>query len=279
MVRQGLVTKSDALLASVRAGDVDAQLAEAKGAVATTRRQLAVLLGRDGADLPSSSPQSTHLPSTERIRAEVAGDTVARAAAPRADVLAATDALAAARGDAGCARTALLPRLNGFARYDWHSATGLYSGDRNWTVGVMASWNPFAGASELADVGSAGGHAQAAQAQAEAARANARLEIEQTRTTLSVALTRLDIAEHAAAQSAEAHRIVSRKYGGGLAGVAELLDAQAAETQSTLALAEARWSAIVAAADRRRALGLDPATLASLDDTSTVAARDAQTSR
>jgi outer membrane protein TolC len=279
MVKQGLVTKSDALLVSVRAGDVDAQLAEAEGAAATTRRQLAVLLGRGDADLPNVSLQATHLPPTELIRAEVAGDTVTRAAEPRADVLSATDALAAARGDALRAKTALLPRLNGFARYDWNSATGLNSGDRNWTVGVVASWSPFAGASELADVEATASRAQAAQAQAEAARATSRLEIEQTRTALAVALTRLDIAEHAAAQSAEAHRIVSRKYGGGLAGVAELLDAQAAETQSALALSEARWSAIVTAAERRRALGLDPATLASLDDTSTVAARDAQTSR
>jgi hypothetical protein len=138
-----------------------------------------------------------------------------------------------------------------FARYDWNSATGLSSGDRNWTVGVVASWSPFAGASELADVEATAGRAQAAQAQAEAARASAQLEIEQTRTALSVALTRLDIAEHAAAQSAEAHRIVSRKYGGGLAAVVELLDAQAAETQSALALSEARWSAIVAG--RRKA--------------------------
>ena len=211
-MRQGLVTKSDALLASVRAGDVDAQLAEAEGAAATARRQLAVLLGRDGGDLPNDLIAATHLPPTERIRAEVAGDTVARPAEPRADVRAATDAQAAARGDALRAKASLLPRLNGFARYDWNSPTGLYSGDRNWTVGVMASWSPFAGASELADVEATAGRAQAAQAQAEAARANARLEIEQTRTALSVALTRLDIAEHAAAQSAEAHRIVSRKY-------------------------------------------------------------------
>jgi outer membrane protein TolC len=279
MVKQGLVTKSDALLASVRSGDVDAQLAEAEGAAITTRRQLALLLGRSGDDLPNDLIQATRLPSAERIRAEVAGDTVARAAEPRADVRAATDALAAARGDARRARASLAPRLNGFARYDWNSATGLYAVDRNWTVGVMASWNPFAGASELADIGASAGRARAAQAQAEAARANARLEIEQTRTAVAVALTRLDIAEHAVAQSAEAHRIVSRKYGGGLAGVVELLDAQAAETQSALALSEARWGAIVAAAERRRALGLDPASLASLDETSTVAARGAQASR
>jgi outer membrane protein TolC len=114
MVTQGLVTKSDALLASVRAGDVDAQLAAAEGAAATTRRQLAVLLGRDGADLSNFSLQATHLPPTERIRAEVAGDTVARVAEARADVVSATDALAAARGDALRAKAALLPRLNGF---------------------------------------------------------------------------------------------------------------------------------------------------------------------
>jgi outer membrane protein TolC len=279
MVKQGLVTKSDALLASVRADDVDAQLAEAEGAATTTRHQLAVLLGRSGGDVPNDIISATHLPPTDRIRAEVSGDTVARAAEPRADVRAAADALAAARGDALRAKASLAPRLNGFARYDWNSPTGLYAGDRNWTVGIMASWNPFAGASELADVEVTAGRAQAAQAQAEAARATARLEIEQTRTVLAVALTRLDIAEHAAAHSAEAHRIVSRKYGGGLAGVVELLDAQSAETQSVLALSQAQWAAIVAAAERRRALGLDPASLASLDDPSTVAERAAPIGR
>ena len=276
MVAQGVVTKSDALLASVRAGDVDAQLAEAEGNATTTRQQLAVLLGRQGDGLPNDLVQVKRLPPTERIRAELAGDTVERQPEPRADVRSAADALAAARGDALRAKTSLVPRLNGFARYDWNSAAGLYAGDRNWTIGVVASWSPFAGAGELADMGTTAGRAQAAQAQADAARANAQLEIEQARTALAVALTRLDIAERAAVQSAEAHRIVGRKYGGGLASVVELLDAQAAETQSVLALSQARWGAIVAAAERRRALGLDPASLASLDDASTVAARDAQ---
>jgi outer membrane protein TolC len=165
-----------------------------------------------------------------------------------------------------------LPRLNSFARYDWNSPTGLYAGDRNWTVGVMASWSLFAGANEMADMKATAARAAAAGAQAEAATANARLEAEQTRTALAVALKRLDIAERAVTQSAEAHRIVGRKYEGGLATVVELLDAQAVETQSALSLSQARWSAIAAAAERRRALGLDPATLAALDDTATVAA-------
>ena len=55
--------------------------------------------------------------------------------------------------------------------------------------------------------------------------------------------------------------------------VKELLDAQAVETQSALAMSQARWSTIAAAADRRRALGLDPATLAALDDSALLSAR------
>lgn len=271
MVRQGIVTKSDALLASVRAGEVDAQLAEAEGSAATAGRQLAVLLGGDGA---SRSPDLAvrRLPSTNRIVAEVSNDTSSLAPRPRADVSAASDGLAAARDDANRARSTLLPRINGFARYDWNSPARLYTGDRNWTVGVMASWSLFAGASEMADMKATVARAAAAGAQAEAATANARLEAEQTRTALAVALKRLDIAERAVTQSAEAHRIVGRKYEGGLATVVELLDAQAVETQSALSLSQARWSAIAAAAERRRALGLDPATLAALDDTATVAA-------
>jgi outer membrane protein TolC len=279
MLKQGLVTKSDALLAAVRAGDVDAQLAEAEGGAATSRRQLAVILGRNDGELPTDLASPAHLPSTSRIRAAVGADTAALPLQSRADVLAATDGSVAARRDVASARAGLLPRLNGFARYDWNSASHLYGGDHNWTVGVMASWSPFSGASEIANIEASAGRAATAEAQADAARANARLDVEQTRTALAVALTKLDIAERAVAQSGEAHRIVSRKYEGGLATVVELLDAQAVETQSALALSQARWSAIVAGAERRRALGGDPGILASLDASTTVAVDDAPADR
>lgn len=271
MLRQGLVTKSDALLASVRAGEIDTQLAEAEGGAAIARRQLTVLLGDEGDGERSTLALPAALPSSDRIIALVAADTADVAPGARADVRAATRGLDAARADALRARSTYLPRVNSFARYDWNSADRLYSGDRNWTVGVMASWSPFAGASDLADVETTRGRLAAARAQAEGARANARLDVERSRTDLLVALTRLTIAERAAAQSAEAHRIVGRKYDGGLATVVELLDAQAVETQSALALSQARWGAIVAGAERRQALGLDPAALTALDGGAPVA--------
>ena len=275
MVRQGMVTKSDALLAAVRAGEMDAQLAEADGGAVTARRQLAVLLGGDGIDLPADMSAPARLPSAERIRAVVGADTASTSGQLRADVDAAARGLDAARTDALRARSASLPRINSFARYDWNSPDRLYAGERNWTAGIMASWTPFAGASDIADARSASARESQARAGAAAAQANARLDVEQTRTTLAVALTRLAIAERAVAQSTEAHRIVARKYEGGLATVVELLDAQTAETGSTLSFAQSRYAVIVSAAERRRAVGSDPATLVLLDEAPTTASRAA----
>ena len=273
MVRQGMVTKSDALLAAVRAGEMEAQLAEADGGAATARRQLAVLLGGDGADLPAGMAAPAQLPSADRIRSVVGADTAQNIGQSRADVDAASRGLDAARADALRARSVYLPRINSFARYDWNSPDKLYGGDRNWTAGILASWSVFAGASDIADVRGASARETEARAEAESAQANARLDGEQTRTALAVALTRLAISERAVAQSVEAHRIVARKYEGGLATVVELLDAQTAETQSTLSFAQSRYAVIVSAAERRRAVGSDPATLSALDETPTIATK------
>jgi outer membrane protein TolC len=57
----------------------------------------------------------------------------------------------------------------------------------------------------------------------EAAAAQAALELERATAGLAVALSRLEIAQVAGAQAREAHRIVSRKYDGGLATVTESL--------------------------------------------------------
>jgi len=262
MVREGLATRSDALLGAVQAGEIDAQLAEAHADAHNARRQLAVLLGTPA---ETSFVLPATLPAADRIRAITAPDTAAAAPAARADVHAAERGLAAARADALRARSAYLPRVNSFARLDWNSPSGLYAAADSWTVGLLLSWAPFAGGSELGDIRSAGGREAAARAMAEAAAARANLEVAQTRAALQVALARLDIAERAVAQSAEAHRIVTRKYEGGLAGVVELLDAAAAETASALGYSHARFAAIAAAAARRQAMGGDPGSLAALD--------------
>ena len=115
MVEQGMVTRADALLASVRAGEVGADLAAARTEALNATRQLALVLGRDIHDLPVLPHE---LPASEAIRSIASGLLTSEDDTPgkRADVRAAASRQAAADADRLRARTAALPRLYGFAR-------------------------------------------------------------------------------------------------------------------------------------------------------------------
>lgn len=266
LVEQGLATKSDALLASVKAGEVDARLIGARGDRPTALRALATALGEP----ERSIALPARLPPVAEILVAIDAALAEMPVRPRSDVEAARLGLEAARLDVKRVRSTYLPRLNAFGRFDWNSSSDPFGGKENWTVGLMAQWTPFDGAGRIAEGQAARGREAAARARAEAAAAAARLELESTRNDLATAVARLSIAERAVAQSEEAHRIVARKYDGELATVVELLDAAAVETRTRLELSQALYSTIVAGAERARALGLDPAlvvrTAAAADD-------------
>jgi outer membrane protein TolC len=259
-VRHGVATRSDALLAAVKAGEVDAQLAQARADAENARAGLAVALGAPGErgiGLPA------HLPDTAAVRAFAVRDI---SAGERQDVHAAALGQQAAEADLGRARALLLPRLVSFARYDFNSPGRPLGGQGSWTAGVMLSWSPFSGASEIGERQAARGRLESAQAGADAARAQAALEQETATRAVETSLLRLAIAEDAVRQSAEAHRIVTRKYEGGLATVVELLDAAAVETQARVGLARAVHDAVLATAARLLASGGDPGAVAALEN-------------
>ncbi len=262
MVTNGLATKSDALLAAVQAGQIEAQLIGARGNADIARAQLALMLGQPG-DTTFILPDS--LPSAAQIRSLLdvpTGDSVAA----RLDVTAARLGTEAADRGVRSANAAYIPRINGFGRFDWNSPDQLFGGQSSYTVGVMGSWTPFAGASEIGHRQAAVGRADAARAMVEAAEAKASLERTATRTQLAVAVARLGIAEVSVEQGSEAHRIVAKKYAGGLATVAELLSAAALETQTRLGLADARYQTITADAAARQAAGADLMVLSVLEN-------------
>ncbi len=260
MVTNGLATKSDALLASVQTGQVEAQLIGARGNARIAVQQLALMLGQPS-DTLFIVPES--LPTANQVRRLAAtSDT----GALRLDVAAAQLGAEAAQNDVRRANAAYIPRLNGFGRYDWNSPDQPFGGKSSYTIGVMAAWSPFAGASEIAGRRAAHGRAESARAMAEAAEAGAAVEQRATRTQLEVALARLSIAEVSVEQGAEAHRIVAKKYAGGLATVAELLGAAAVETQTRLGLVDARYQTIIAKAAARQAAGADLMALTALEN-------------
>ena len=259
--REGVVTSSDALLAGVRAGDIESRLIEATAEARSERQSLGVLLGeRDGTRMSPVGP----LPVAAALRA-IAREDSGTPAALRADEAAARLAADAAALDGRRARAAALPRLNGFARYDWNDRATPFAGEPFWTVGLVATWSLLNGGSTLAEQRIADSRALAARAMADGVAARARLERDDSEGGVGVALDRLALAERSAVQGADAHRIVERRYQGGLATVSELLDAQAAETATTLGLAKARFDLVAALAACRLAAGRDPGTLEVLD--------------
>ncbi|MBL8982636.1 MAG: TolC family protein [Gemmatimonadetes bacterium] len=261
MERNGMVTPSDAMLASVRAGEVEVMHLEAVAAVSLAHRGLATAIGQPA---ETSFVLPATLPAAGTLRA-LATEVAAMTQVERADVAAAQAGVAAATSNADRARALLLPRVNSFARLDWNSPDAPFGGRNNWTVGVMASWSPFSGASELGERRVATARAEAAHAMRDGAVAQAALEQAQTLSAVEVALARLAIAERGVGQATAAHRLVARKYEGGLAAIPELLAASTAEMQAQLAEAAARYALIVALADRLQATGHNPAWLSRLD--------------
>lgn len=279
MVAQGLVTKADALQASVRASDVSAQLLSAQSDAISARQQLALLLGRTTTDLPTlptempSDSAVVALALPDRATANAAMGTAATGAGDgvRDDVRAAQAGVVAAGADRRRAASTMLPRVNGFARYDWNDPRTLYAGTKNWTVGVMASWSVFGGNAELADVAATSARADAARAGLDAVQAQSRLEHDDAARRLTVSLERLTLAGQSAEQSREAYRLVQKRYDGGLATIAELLAAEASATGAALAHVAARYALIDAVATWRRASGGDPAALTALESSTTPA--------
>jgi outer membrane protein TolC len=260
--RNGTATKSDALLAAVRAGEVDTRRVAALGAARLARRRLALALGSvdDTAFvLPTQLPDATKLVA-------LAGEPATAAPGERADIRAASFVVEATKAEHRRATALLLPRLDAFGRLDWTTDGAPFGGQEAWTVGVMLRWSPFSGGAELAQRREAYAQSAAAAATLEAVEAQGRLELEEAATALETALARMAISERAVGQSAEAHRIVSRKYDGGLATAVELFDAAAEETSARLGFADARYEVITSLAQRRRAAGLDAGTITELDE-------------
>jgi outer membrane protein TolC len=255
---QGLVTRSDVLLAEVKAGELEAQLLAARGQSGLALQRLAVVLG-------ITETSELALPASLPDTAVLAPLTIMPGPSGRADVLAAKAGAEAARRDVARATSLLLPRINSFGRVDWNQLNQIFGGRPAWTLGVMASWSVFGGGSELVARQAAAARAAAAETQAEAAEARAGLEQSSRRIELDVAIASARIAHRAVEQATEAHRIVARKYEGGLATITELLEAAAVETRSRVERAAAVYRAIVATAEWRIAMGDDGSALVQLD--------------
>lgn len=275
--RNGVVTRSDVLLAQVRLSELQAQRASAAGDALMARLALAVQMG-EPADtsraLPLVLPAASTLSEWATSGGASSGTTASAlpsaggpetAVTNRPDVRAARLGAEAARADVRRASARWLPTVGVMVRSDWAGVNQPFAGSPYWTAGLMVTVPVFSGGGELADRQRAVAQSGAAEARAEGAAAMATLEAAQARIQRSVAVERMAIAERANEQAREALRLVQRRYDGGLAAITELLDAGAARSAAELSSLAARHDVLVAIAAERLALGLDFSPLLALD--------------
>jgi outer membrane protein TolC len=261
--RNGVVARSDLLLAQVRLSELEARRSSARGAASLARLALAVQMGEPG-DTARSLP--TTLPSAAMIRALVTeSDALAPTTSARDDVKAARLGAQAAREDLRRAKARWLPSVGAMLRSDWAAPNQPFAGTPFVTAGVVVTLPVFSGGGEYADRQRASATFSAAQTRADGAAAMAELEVSQASIQRRVAMEQLTISERAYAQAVEALRLVQRRYDGGLAAITELLDAGAARSTAELAAVTAQHNVLIALAEERIARGLDLNPLLSLE--------------
>jgi outer membrane protein TolC len=214
---EGLLTEADLLqsraaLEAARAARIDAQRA-----LDDARDRLAVALGWPEGMLPVP---------TDTVFADQALPGEADLAA-RADLRASAQLLGAASARVTQARRARLPRVEGFARIETHSAELLSGAQRDWTVGIQVRVPLFTGFAVTARTQAATAMRRAAEQEHEGRLRAAAAELGEARRAVEAARQGSQAANAAAEAAEEAGRLMRRRFEEGLTTTADLLGAEA----------------------------------------------------
>ncbi len=262
-LREGTTLKSDVLSLKVRLAQAREARIRAENAKASAHTALATLLA-----LPSDAEirileEVCELPASEG-KFE---DWLRQAQALRPEWLAVQKHLAARERELKAAMGEHLPQIEAFVAYGMNSQNPRFATSRdNWTMGVKATVDLFSGGATSARVRQARQRLEEAKAAVEHARLALEQEVRNAWLNLREALARVQVAEKAVAAAEKALKLVKSQYRGGTATVTRFLEAETDAANTRLQLITARFGALVAEAELKRATGAWSQTLG-LDQT------------
>lgn len=242
---QGMLTDADLLQARAALEGARARRIDAGRGVTDARVRLAVAMGWSADAVP------VPVDTTFADRVAGSGDVSARPdlRASEAGVRASEARLAQVRG-------ARLPRVEGFARLETHSAEAFSGAEHDWTLGFQVRVPLFTGFKITAQERAAASMRDAARTEHEQRVREAKAELGEARRGVEAARQGYTAAQAAADAATEAARLMRRRFEEGLTTTSELL---AAESRS----ADLRTQAV----NVRLSLHLALARLAFLTDT------------
>lgn len=226
--KEGIISKAQALQASLRVAEVEEKLAEARANVGNASDYLHFMMNAEAGEL--YRPTDSLMPVTYQAgRTETLPQT--------SDVVAMDRAQEARKDMWNAQKTDFLPTLNAFGNYQLFDNDVFQGGSNNYLVGVQLKWDLFKGSARLGKMQETKAKYQKARLESEQYQSKKAMEIKKVYRNLQKLRLQLQTQKIAVAQARESLRIMAQRYRQQLEKTADL---QAAET--TLQEKELRYA-------------------------------------
>lgn len=250
---QELIAPVDVLSARTRVSEMQARVATARARVVGAHAVLRQVLGTDEDveliltdRVPRPKPPAAESPERRQV---LSG---------RRDLQALEQGVEAAEFGVKRARSAWLPDLNLYARYDRVDANDpLDFNETGWLVALNLRWTPFLGFSQVGAVGEAEAAEAETRAQLRALRQQAWAEARTEYANWEAEVQGWRNASNGVLDAEEALALTEARYAEGLDDITALLRAQAEELAARTREINARFNAVVAAERYRLAVSSD----------------------
>ncbi|MDU2063896.1 MAG: TolC family protein [Sporomusaceae bacterium] len=246
----GTIAKQDVLRSEVELANAQQNLTKAQNSYDVAKAALNDAIGSDLSFDYSYQDQLPFEPYTLSLE-----DSIAMAAQNRPELAQAQNNVTAAEVGEQIANSGRLPTVSLTGSEGW-SGKDLDLGNRNWSVGVTASWNLFDAGATKAKAAEAKAASLKAQEQAKQQGNAVELEVRQTYLTMNEAKQRITTSSEAAAKATEDLSIAKVKYAAGAGTNLDVIDAQLALTQAKTNETQARYDYNVAKASLEKAVNL-----------------------
>ncbi len=248
---QGMILRSEVLLAKVHLADVEEMLIKAENREATAKAALNMILGRpQDAQLTIADPLAySPFPagSLESLQAEALKD--------RPDLKGMKFNVENMGEGVKLAQTDYLPDINLIGRYDRNSEDAFGHGGDSYTIMGRLTWNVFDGFLTTSRVREARARRNAASYMYGQMKEGALFEVRKAYNDLREAKKRMDVESAAVKEGRESLRIITKRFGAGMAKSLDVIDADTALTRARTNYASALYDYNVSEAALRLAIG------------------------
>lgn len=225
-VKAGLAVESDRMSAEVNGAARKEELIAAQGDLELAWAELREAMGAP--DLKATELQPIEPKTFAQLSLE---EEMATAEKTRPDLRALRQGQSAQASAVGAARSEFGPSVSAYGNWEEDRGSPGTAGGNNWVAGVQISVDilPIGKRAQLAQEVAA---KRRTDAQMSSSQQQIRLQVSRAHIQRQTAALMLETARAAMAQSAEGLRILSNRYGAGLATITDLLRAEDAERQS-----------------------------------------------